>query len=211
MIGAGVRRAAGRAVDDRAARELGIAVVVGVVAAFIWLPLVVVVAGGAWLRIVLGRRRAARAAERALLNELPDTVDLLALATGGGLNVRQTIEAAAEHGKGAFSDSLGRALDRVDRGERLADALERIPDELGEPVRPVVAGLLSAERYGDALLPTLERLSSELRGTRRRQAEERARQLPVKLVFPLVACTLPAVGLVAIVPVVVNTISSLGF
>ncbi len=209
MLGAGVRRAAGRAADDRAARELGVAVVAGVVAAFVWLPSVAVVVAGVWVRRVLVRRRAAREAKRALLEELPDTVDLLALATGGGLNVRQSVEAAAAHGRGAFSGALALTLERVERGERLADALDRVPAELGEPVRPVIAGLLSAERYGDPLQPTLERLSAELRGTRRRRAEERARQLPVKLVFPLVVCTLPAVGLVAIVPVVANTISSM--
>ena len=38
----------------------------------------------------------------------------------------------------------------------------------------------------------------------RRRAEERARAVPVKLLFPLVCCTLPGFVLLAVVPAVLR-------
>ena len=52
-------------------------------------------------------------------------------------------------------------------------------------------------------------MADEARQHRRRGAEAAARELPVRLSFPLVLCTLPAFVLVAIVPLLVGALSSL--
>ena len=44
---------------------------------------------------------------------------------------------------------------------------------------------------------------------RRREAEERARRLPVQLLFPLVVCVLPAFGLLAVVPLLAGSLPAL--
>ena len=114
---------------------------------------------------------------------------------------------------GAIPPPCGSAFqevaDRVARGQRLADALEVLPELLGDPVRPLVAALVASERYGVALGPTLDVLAHDARRDRRRQAEEAARQLPVRLCFPLVCCTLPAFVLLTIAPLVAGAIGSL--
>jgi len=58
--------------------------------------------------------------------------------------------------------------------------------------------LAGAERYGTPLLPALDRLALDARLDRRRRAEEAARRVPVKLLFPLVLCVLPAFGLLTV-------------
>ena len=47
------------------------------------------------------------------------------------------------------------------------------------------------------------------RHERRRQAEEAARTLPIKLCFPLVCCVLPAFVLLTIAPLVAGAVRSL--
>ena len=50
---------------------------------------------------------------------------------------------------------------------------------------------------------------TEARATRRRLGEAEARRLPVRLTFPLVACTLPSFVLLAIAPAVLGALSTL--
>ena len=76
-------------------------------------------------------------------------------------------------------------------------------------VLPLVAALLASERYGAPLLDGLARLAAELRSDRRRRAEEAARRVPVKLLFPLVFCTLPAFALLTVAPLLAGALGSL--
>lgn len=95
-------------------------------------------------------------------------------------------------------------------GARLADALERLPDDLGDDaVRPLVAAITDAERYGAALGPTLDRLADDARRSRQRRAEEAARRIPVKLLFPLITCILPAFGLLTVAPLIAGGLRAL--
>jgi tight adherence protein C len=91
----------------------------------------------------------------------------------------------------------------------LADALDALPQRLGETARPLAATIGNAERYGTPLGPALESLAHEARRERRRAADEAARTLPVKLCFPLVCCTLPAFVLLTIAPLVAGAIRTL--
>ena len=77
------------------------------------------------------------------------------------------------------------------------------------PPRPIADGIAAAERYGLPLAPVLDSLSEQAHAARRRLAEAEARRLPVRLSFPLVVCTLPSFALLAVVPAVLGTISSL--
>jgi len=68
----------------------------------------------------------------------------------------------------------------------------------------------SCDRYGLALGPALDLLTNEARAARQRQDHADARKLPIRLSFPLVACTLPSFVLLAIAPAVIAALSSLG-
>ncbi len=94
-------------------------------------------------------------------------------------------------------------------GRRLADALDDLPGRAGESLRALVAALVASERYGAPLGAGLDRLADEVRRERRRRAEEAARKVPVKLLFPLVTCTLPAFGLLTVAPLIASAVRSL--
>jgi tight adherence protein C len=52
-------------------------------------------------------------------------------------------------------------------------------------------------------------LATDVRADRRRRAEEAARRVPVKLLFPLVLCVLPAFALLTVAPLLAGALGSL--
>jgi tight adherence protein C len=165
--------------------------------------------GRAPARLRAGRPRRFARAPDAVLDELPDVIDLLLLAVGSGRNVHLAVRAVASRAPPVLGAALGAADRRAAHGVALADALEDIVVELGEVARPLVVALTSSLRYGTALLPSLERVAAEARADRRRRAEEAARRVPVKLLFPLVACILPAFAALTVLPLLAGTLESL--
>ena len=155
------------------------------------------------------RRRDEHRRLAALAADFPDVVDLLVLAVGAGLTVPLAVAAVARRAPGGFGRELARASEEASLGRRLADALDDIPERAGEATRPVVAALVASERYGAPVGAGLERLAGEVRRDRRRRAEEAARRVPVKLLFPLVGCTLPAFGLLTVAPLIAGALRAL--
>lgn len=155
------------------------------------------------------RQREARLRLAALEAELPEVVDLLALAVGAGMTVVQAVTAVARRGLGPLGAELRIVAGEVAHGRRLADALDELPQRAGEPARPLAATLAACERYGTSVADALERLAAEARDGQRRRAEQAARRLPILLLFPLVLCILPAFALVAIVPLIADAVPAL--
>jgi tight adherence protein C len=158
---------------------------------------------------ILASRRARRARGDAIVRALPEVVDLMHLAVGAGLTVPLAIEAVARRARGPLADELAIVIDEVALGRRLGDALSDVPGRAGEPVRPLVAALIASDRYGAPLADALARLATEVRADRRRRAEEAARRIPVKLLFPLVCCVLPAFGLLTLAPLIAGAVAAL--
>ncbi|MEO7555132.1 MAG: type II secretion system F family protein [Acidimicrobiales bacterium] len=195
----------------RAVAPRGLAPVLGAGAlALVALPLAPLGALAVVARRSLRRRAQARRRAATVVAELPDVIDLLALAVGAGGNVALAVAATAPYAPPRLAAALDEALARAGAGERLADALAAMPETLGDPSRPLVAALVASERYGTALLPALERLATESRADRRRRAEEAARRVPVALLFPLVLCVLPAFGCLSLLPLLAGALGQLG-
>ena len=154
-----------------------------------------------------GRRD--RRAALASVREFADVIDLFALAVASGLNLRLALAAVASRAPPAWIDPLATTVTRIDRGIGVADALEELPALVGEHAHALVSVLVSSERYGTTLLPALERLATEARFDRRRRAEEAARRVPVKLLFPLVLCILPAFGALTVAPLIAGALGTL--
>jgi tight adherence protein C len=204
-----LRRVGRRTAPPETGRRLGTALAVAAVAA-VAIPLAAVPAGLlAWALPAVRARREHRRRLADIAADLPDVVDLLVLAVGAGLTVRLAVGAVARRSPGPLGEELARAGAEADLGRRLADALDDLPARAGEATRPLVAALIASERYGAPLGASLERLAHEVRADRRRRAEEAARKVPVKLLFPLVSCTLPAFGLLTVAPLIASAVRSL--
>lgn len=209
ILGRWLRRTAGRPPSAMADRRAGWSALGCAVLLPVSIPLAVF---GAFLPPAFGavaERRHQRGREAAVRSALPEAVDLLRLGVEAGLTPGLALAEAAPRLGGPVGAVLTAVVAEVGVGRPLGNALADLPTRLGEPVRPLVAALTAAAVDGAPLGPTLERLSREVRDDRRRRAEEAARRLPVKLLFPLVCCALPAFALLTIVPLVAGALSSL--
>lgn len=131
--------------------------------------------------------------------ELGAVVDVMNVALTSGLSIIASLQLALGHLDGA--SALRRRL--ASHLERLDETLEEFGQACGPRARAFAAAVTGSMRTGIPLAPEMDRLGRELREDRRRRLEGKVRRLPVLLLFPLVLCVLPALGLVAIVPVLV--------
>ncbi|MBK5222155.1 MAG: type II secretion system F family protein [Acidimicrobiia bacterium] len=208
-LGAAVRRVAHRPFDHDADQRLGRCLAVAVLLAVIDPILAVVWCAGVGAHRFFRRRATARDDRQALVDELPEVVDLLTLAVSAGLTVPLAVGVVADRGSGRVAADLGRALEGAARGRSLPDAVDDALSPLGDQALKLARVLAGAMRDGTSVLPSLERLAAEVRTDRRRAAEERARRLPVRLLFPLVTCVLPAFALLTVVPLLAGAIAGL--
>lgn len=162
------------------------------------------VAGGP--AVVWARRRSARVRRhRALLEELPLVVELCSLLVACGYNIPLALRELTACIRGPLAAEIAGVLEDVERGRRLADALDALPARTCEEIRPFVWSLTSAERYGAPLGDVLDRLSLETRTLLANRAESSARKLTVQLLVPVAGTTLPAFALLTVAPFVVSS------
>lgn len=140
---------------------------------------------------------------------LPDLIELVIVGVRAGLSPTAAIIETREYAPGELRTAIAQVEHRLQRGQRLADALGALPAEVGGAATTFSDALATADRYGLPIAPVLDRLSVDVRADRTRRAERDARRLPVKLAFPLVVCTLPSFVLLAIVPAVLGALSTL--
>jgi len=165
---------------------------------------------GALLATRVGAMHAARRRRTAIERELPDSTDLLVLSVRAGLTPFQAVCDLARSRESVIGAAFGEVVRRTERGQPFADALDALPERLGASAGALADVISSCDRYGLALGPALDLLTNEARAARQRQDHADARKLPIRLSFPLVACTLPSFVLLAIAPAVIAALSSLG-
>lgn len=95
-------------------------------------------------------------------------------------------------------------LGEVQAGLSRRDALKNMSARADVPeLTSFVLSIMQAEVFGVSVKDILRTQSRELRVKRRQRAEELAQKAPVKLVFPVVLCILPATLLVIAGPAII--------
>ena len=145
----------------------------------------------------------ARVRTRRLDEEVPATLDLICLALGAGATVASALRIVALRGPRYTAAYVAELVAELDAGLSVDAVLRRVPDMIGRAYQPTVATLRTTLTHGAPVGELILRLGDEARASRQRQLEKRARQLPVLLLFPLVACSLPALIVGAVIPLVV--------
>ncbi len=136
---------------------------------------------------------------------LPDVLDQLTISVEAGLGFESALARIASTDDHALAQEFGRMLQDIKLGTRRIDALDSLAQRSSvNDLRQVVLALRQAESLGVPLARTLRSLSLDMREKRRFRAEERANQLPIKMIFPLGLCILPALFIVILGPAVVT-------
>lgn len=142
--------------------------------------------------------------------ELPDTLDQMTIAVEAGLGFDSAMARSARAGTGPLAEELTRTLQEVQLGVSRSQSLRQLMDRTDVPdLRHFVLALIQAENYGIPVADVLRTQAAELRTKRRQRAEEHAMKIPVKIVFPLVLCILPALFIVILGPAAIRIYNSL--
>jgi len=168
----------------------------------------VALAGYLGPEVVLARMAAAR--QLVLSNQLPDTLDQLTICVEAGLGFDAALLRTSRSGHGPLSEEVTRLLQELRVGVPRAEALNNLLARTNVPeLRQFVHAVVQAETYGVPISRVLRAQSGEQREKRQFRAEERAMQLPVKVIFPLVFCILPTIFIVVLGPAFIHLTTNL--
>lgn len=148
--------------------------------------------------------------QRELFEVFPDALDLMRVCVEAGLGLDAAIARVGDELR-LQSEALYEEMHLVSLELRAGASRERALRNLAlrmglEDVDALVAMLIQADRFGTSISESLRVHSDGLRVKRRQQAEEAAAKVPVKILFPLVFCIMPALFVVLLGPAVISAI-----
>ena len=169
---------------------------VGVAMLFI-LPIVGGLAPTRWLRSRIKTRR------MRVTNDLPDLLDLMTISVAAGLGLEQAMQVSCARFESPVCDELRLTLREMELGLSRHDALDnlKLRTDIDDLITFAVV-LSQADALGLPIGRVLEAQADEMRDKRRQRAREKAAKVPVKILFPLALCFLPAIMIIVLGPIV---------
>jgi tight adherence protein C len=147
--------------------------------------------------------------QEAIQLELPDTLDQMTIAVEAGLGFEAAIARAGANGKGPLAEELVRTLQDIAVGQPRREAYLALADRTGvQDLRRFIRAVVQADQYGVSIADVLRTQAQEMRLKRRQRAEEKAMQIPVKVIFPLILCILPTLFIVLLGPAIMDIIAT---
>jgi tight adherence protein C len=167
---------------------------------------------GLYLPALLVQAKADRR-QRELLNGFPDALDLMLVCVEAGLGLEAAFTRVGQemvHSHPLISEQLGTVVLELRAGRSREDALRRLADRAEvDDIRSFATLLIQSTKLGSSIGQTLRIYASEMREKRRMRAEEKAHRLPVLLSIPLVACMLPVMIGVLMLPAFIRVIRTI--
>ena len=137
----------------------------------------------------------------AILKDLPDTLDLLAISVEAGMGFEGALEIVCQHFNSPLAEEFARTLHEMELGLPRRDAFQNLKRRTDVPeLSNFVLALLQADALGIPIGRVLKTQATEMRNKRRQWAREKAAKLPVKMLFPLVGFVFPAIMVVIMGP-----------
>lgn len=159
------------------------------------LPVAGAILPSAWLSRQVDDRK------EAILRDLPDTLDLLAISVEAGVAFEGAIGIVCEHFDSALADEFSRTLKEMELGLPRREALQNLKRRTEVPeLSNFVLALTQADALGMPIGRVLKTQADEMRKKRRQWAREKAAKLPVKIMFPLVLFIFPTIFIVVLGP-----------
>lgn len=132
---------------------------------------------------------------------MADAIDLLTISVEAGLGFDAALQQVARNTEGPLAGEFGRVLQEMQIGRGRIDALRALGDRSNLPdIRSFVSAMVQADSFGIPIAQVLRVQSQEIRIKRRQRAEEKAAQVPVKIMVPVVLFILPCLMIVVIGP-----------
>jgi tight adherence protein C len=177
----------------------------------LYFSLIIAAALGLYLPNLFVRAKADRR-QQDLINGFPDALDLMLVCVEAGLGLeaafaRVGMEMTTSHPR--LAEQFGAVVLELRAGRSHEDALRRMSDRAGaDEIRAFGTLLIQSTKLGSSIAQTLRTYASEMREKRRMRAEEKAHRLPVLISIPLVACMLPTMIGVLMLPAAIRVVRS---
>jgi tight adherence protein C len=139
--------------------------------------------------------------QKEILRTLSDTLDLLTISVEAGLSLNAAIAQVVQNVPGVLSSEFARMLQEIQLGVPRSEAFRNLAERTDvEELNAFALAMIQADIFGVSIASVLRTQAQQLRIKRRQAIEAKAQQTPVKIVFPLVLCILPALFVVIIGP-----------
>jgi len=140
-------------------------------------------------------------------NALPDAIDLLTVSVEAGLGFDSAVSRVALNTTGPLSQEFARLLQEMQLGVGRADCMRAMAERSSiQDLKSFCMAMVQAESLGIPIGKVLRVQSSEMRVKRRQRAEEKAQQVPVKIMIPLVLFILPCLFLIVMGPAAISMV-----
>lgn len=158
-----------------------------------------------WFAPMLWVHHVGTARTERLRAELPDAIDLLTISVEAGLAFDAALAQVARNTEGPLAQEFFRVLQEMQIGTGRIDALRALSERTDlEELRIFVGAMVQAESFGIPIANVLRTQSSQMRIKRSQRAEEQAQKVPVKILFPLIFCIMPALFIVVLGPAAIQ-------
>ena len=104
---------------------------------------------------------------------------------------------------------VARSLDAIDAIRTAPDSMRALADrtDVGD-LRGFITAMVQADAFGIPIANVLRIQAREMRIRRSQRAEEQAQKVPVKILFPLIFCIMPALFIVIMGPAAIQIADS---
>jgi tight adherence protein C len=144
-------------------------------------------------------------------NALPDAIDLLTVSVEAGLGFDAAVERVARNTTGPLSQEFARLLQEMQIGVGRVDAMRAMAERSSlDDLKSFCLAMVQADSLGIPIGRVLRIQSSEMRTKRRQRAEEKAQQVPVRIMIPLVLFVLPCLFIVILGPAGISIANTFG-
>ena len=151
----------------------------------------------------LGSKISARQAS--IVKALPDALDLLTICVEAGLGFDAAMSKVAEKWDNELSLAFMHTVQEMQLGKLRREALRNMSNSMDVPdMTTFVAAIIQADTLGVSMAKVMRIQSDTMRMKRRQRAEEKARQAPVKMMFPLVFFIFPTILIVLLGPAIIK-------
>jgi tight adherence protein C len=149
-----------------------------------------------------GQKRA-----KLMRNALPDAIDLLTVSVEAGLGFDSAVSRVALNTTGPLSQEFSRLLQEMQLGVGRTEAMRAMSERSSiQDLKSFCMAMVQADSLGIPIGRVLRVQSSEMRVKRRQRAEEKAQQVPVRIMIPLVLFILPCLFLIVMGPAALSMV-----
>ncbi|MCJ7666527.1 MAG: type II secretion system F family protein [Actinobacteria bacterium] len=143
-------------------------------------------------------------------SSLPNALDMLTIIVEAGLSFDVALSRIVSSIEGPMGEEFNKMLKEMNIGLSRREALRNLVKRTNvQDLDSFITAMVQAEILGVPIGKILRTQASEMRIRRSNRAEEEGIKAPVKLVFPLILCLLPALMAVIIGPGLITIYESL--